>query len=167
MCFVFSRYLVAFSMIWYLNQRVILLPPRFGELQFGGYLKSGECLFLRWVFEDQSYLKHKLAFLLVPQQSLNACSISCLCIFHGNERVHLILYLCCLRWFPHWKNSFCPFHNDTCYINGCPSRCCSDGCSSNMLTSMVSCLPPHRCTGCICTGKLNINEIILSRLIWF
>nr|XP_009764231.1 PREDICTED: MATE efflux family protein 3, chloroplastic-like isoform X3 [Nicotiana sylvestris] len=38
---VISQYLVAFSMIWYLNQRVILLPPRFGELQFGGYLKSG------------------------------------------------------------------------------------------------------------------------------
>lgn len=39
----FSRYLVAFSMMWYLNQRVMILPPRFEELQFGGYLKSGEC----------------------------------------------------------------------------------------------------------------------------
>ncbi|CAN4107291.1 unnamed protein product [Withania somnifera] len=38
---VISQYLVAFSMMWYLNQRVIILPPRFEELQFGGYLKSG------------------------------------------------------------------------------------------------------------------------------
>ncbi|KAG5624705.1 hypothetical protein H5410_009923 [Solanum commersonii] len=34
-------YLVAFSMMWYLNQRVMILPPRFEEMQFGGYLKSG------------------------------------------------------------------------------------------------------------------------------
>ncbi|KAM3376738.1 protein DETOXIFICATION 45, chloroplastic isoform X1 [Capsicum galapagoense] len=38
---VISQYTVAFSMIWYLNQRVMILPPRFEELQFGGYLKSG------------------------------------------------------------------------------------------------------------------------------
>lgn len=38
---VISQYLVAFSMMWYLNQRVLILPPRFEELQFGGYLKSG------------------------------------------------------------------------------------------------------------------------------
>ncbi|XP_004231084.1 protein DETOXIFICATION 45, chloroplastic [Solanum lycopersicum] len=38
---VISQYLVAFSMMWYLNQRVMILPPRFEELQFGGYLKSG------------------------------------------------------------------------------------------------------------------------------
>ncbi|XP_060168711.1 protein DETOXIFICATION 45, chloroplastic-like isoform X3 [Lycium barbarum] len=38
---VISQYLVAFSMMWYLNRRVKILPPRFEELQFGGYLKSG------------------------------------------------------------------------------------------------------------------------------
>lgn len=38
---VISQYLVAFSMLWYLNQRVMILPPRFAELQFGVYLKSG------------------------------------------------------------------------------------------------------------------------------
>ncbi|XP_055815450.1 protein DETOXIFICATION 45, chloroplastic isoform X2 [Solanum dulcamara] len=38
---VISQYLVAFSMMWCLNQRVMILPPRFEELQFGGYLKSG------------------------------------------------------------------------------------------------------------------------------
>ncbi|TMX05649.1 hypothetical protein EJD97_012130 [Solanum chilense] len=38
---VISQYLVAFSMMWYLNQRVMILPPRFEELQFGCYLKSG------------------------------------------------------------------------------------------------------------------------------
>ncbi|PKI33118.1 hypothetical protein CRG98_046493 [Punica granatum] len=38
---VISQYIVAFLMIWYLNKRVILLPPKMGALQFGGYLKSG------------------------------------------------------------------------------------------------------------------------------
>lgn len=60
----FSRYLVAFSMMWYLNQRVMILPPRFEELQFGGYLKSGEWLFLRCVFQDSSYLINKLTSVL-------------------------------------------------------------------------------------------------------
>lgn len=32
-------------MIWYLNKRAVLLPPKMGSLQFGGYLKSGKCLF--------------------------------------------------------------------------------------------------------------------------
>lgn len=36
------RYIVTFAMIYYLNKRVVLLPPKFGELQFGSYLKSGE-----------------------------------------------------------------------------------------------------------------------------
>ncbi|KZV37885.1 MATE efflux family protein 3, chloroplastic [Dorcoceras hygrometricum] len=38
---VISQYLVAFSMIWNLNKRAVLLPPKLGELQFGDYLKSG------------------------------------------------------------------------------------------------------------------------------
>ncbi|KAF8013189.1 hypothetical protein BT93_I1156 [Corymbia citriodora subsp. variegata] len=38
---VVSQYLVALLMIWYLNKRVILLPPKMGALQFGGYIKSG------------------------------------------------------------------------------------------------------------------------------
>ncbi|XVF68044.1 hypothetical protein PTKIN_Ptkin10aG0171500 [Pterospermum kingtungense] len=38
---VLSQYIVAFLMIWYLNKRVVLLPPKMGELQFGSYLKSG------------------------------------------------------------------------------------------------------------------------------
>lgn len=29
-------------MIWYLNKKVILLPPKMGTLQFGDYIKSGE-----------------------------------------------------------------------------------------------------------------------------
>jgi len=37
-----SRYLVTFLMVWQLNKRVILLPPKVGELQFGVYMKSGE-----------------------------------------------------------------------------------------------------------------------------
>ncbi|KAK4775192.1 hypothetical protein SAY86_010127 [Trapa natans] len=38
---VISQYLVAILMIWHLNKRVILLPPKMGALQFGGYIKSG------------------------------------------------------------------------------------------------------------------------------
>ncbi|KAL3514945.1 hypothetical protein ACH5RR_021847 [Cinchona calisaya] len=38
---IMSQYMVTFAMIYYLNKRVVLLPPKFGELQFGGYLKSG------------------------------------------------------------------------------------------------------------------------------
>lgn len=80
----FSRYLVAFSMMWYLNQRVMILPPRFEELQFGGYLKSGEWLFLRCVFQDSFYLINKLTSVLVPQQSLDVYCISYLYTFHDS-----------------------------------------------------------------------------------
>ncbi|CAA0837033.1 MATE efflux family protein 3- chloroplastic [Striga hermonthica] len=38
---VVSQYIVAFLMIWHLNKRTVLLPPKLGELQFGDYLKSG------------------------------------------------------------------------------------------------------------------------------
>ncbi|XP_021611284.1 protein DETOXIFICATION 45, chloroplastic isoform X2 [Manihot esculenta] len=38
---VVSQYIVAFLMIWNLNKRVVLLPPKMGSLQFGVYLKSG------------------------------------------------------------------------------------------------------------------------------
>ncbi|CAK7329369.1 unnamed protein product [Dovyalis caffra] len=38
---VVSQYLVTFLMIWQLNKRVVLLPPKIGELQFGVYMKSG------------------------------------------------------------------------------------------------------------------------------
>ncbi|KAJ9189441.1 hypothetical protein P3X46_000734 [Hevea brasiliensis] len=38
---VISQYIVTFLMIWDLNKRVILLPPKMGALQFGVYLKSG------------------------------------------------------------------------------------------------------------------------------
>ncbi|XP_057966347.1 protein DETOXIFICATION 45, chloroplastic [Malania oleifera] len=38
---VVSQYVVTFLMIWYLNKRAVLLPPKMAELQFGGYIKSG------------------------------------------------------------------------------------------------------------------------------
>ncbi|VFQ91603.1 unnamed protein product [Cuscuta campestris] len=38
---VLSQYLVSFSMLWCLNKRAVLLPPKLGGLQFVGYLKSG------------------------------------------------------------------------------------------------------------------------------
>ena len=39
LCF---RYIVTFLMIWHLNKRAVLLPPKMGTLQFGDYIKSGE-----------------------------------------------------------------------------------------------------------------------------
>ncbi|KAJ0076605.1 hypothetical protein Patl1_35704 [Pistacia atlantica] len=38
---VMSQYIVAAAMIWYLNKKVVLLPPKMGALKFGGYIKSG------------------------------------------------------------------------------------------------------------------------------
>ncbi|XP_030942573.1 protein DETOXIFICATION 45, chloroplastic-like isoform X3 [Quercus lobata] len=38
---VLSQYIVTFLLIWHLNNRAVLLPPKLGSLQFGGYLKSG------------------------------------------------------------------------------------------------------------------------------
>ncbi|XP_021285516.1 protein DETOXIFICATION 45, chloroplastic [Herrania umbratica] len=38
---VLSQYIVSFLMIRYLNKRVVLMPPKMGELQFGTYIKSG------------------------------------------------------------------------------------------------------------------------------
>ncbi|XP_074350345.1 protein DETOXIFICATION 45, chloroplastic-like isoform X2 [Apium graveolens] len=38
---VVSQYLVTCLMIWNLNKRAVLLPPKLGSLQFSGYLKSG------------------------------------------------------------------------------------------------------------------------------
>ncbi|KDP42017.1 hypothetical protein JCGZ_03080 [Jatropha curcas] len=38
---VISQYIITFLMIWHLNKRVILLPPKMRALQFGVYLKSG------------------------------------------------------------------------------------------------------------------------------
>lgn len=45
------RYIVTVSMIWHLSKRAVLLPPKFENLQFGGYIKSGEsssALLLLW-----------------------------------------------------------------------------------------------------------------------
>ncbi|XP_028778809.1 protein DETOXIFICATION 45, chloroplastic isoform X2 [Neltuma alba] len=38
---VLSQYIVTLLMIWCLNKRAVLLPPKMGALQFGGYIKSG------------------------------------------------------------------------------------------------------------------------------
>lgn len=35
-------------MIWCLNKRAELLPPKMGDLQFGSYIKSGEDLSLSY-----------------------------------------------------------------------------------------------------------------------
>ncbi|KAK7299793.1 hypothetical protein RJT34_10621 [Clitoria ternatea] len=38
---VLSQYIGTLLMIWYLNKRTELLPPKMGDLQFGSYIKSG------------------------------------------------------------------------------------------------------------------------------
>ncbi|KAH9694406.1 protein DETOXIFICATION 45 [Citrus sinensis] len=38
---VVSQYIVAVTMIWFLNKKVVLMPPKMGALQFGDYVKSG------------------------------------------------------------------------------------------------------------------------------
>lgn len=38
---VISQYVVASLLVWCLSRRVILLPPKLRDLQFGGYVKSG------------------------------------------------------------------------------------------------------------------------------
>lgn len=38
---VVSQYIVTCLMLWHLSKRAVLLPPKLGSLQFGGYLKSG------------------------------------------------------------------------------------------------------------------------------
>ncbi|XP_057440810.1 protein DETOXIFICATION 45, chloroplastic isoform X2 [Lotus japonicus] len=38
---VLSQYIGALLMIWNLNNRAVLLPPKLGSLQFGSYIKSG------------------------------------------------------------------------------------------------------------------------------
>ncbi|KAI4297853.1 hypothetical protein L6164_037716 [Bauhinia variegata] len=38
---VLSQYIVTLLMMWYLNKRAVLLPPKMGSLQFGSYMKSG------------------------------------------------------------------------------------------------------------------------------
>ncbi|KAJ9550202.1 hypothetical protein OSB04_014247, partial [Centaurea solstitialis] len=46
---VISQYMITFLLIWKLNKRAVLLPPRLGALQFGGYMKSGGFLLGRTV----------------------------------------------------------------------------------------------------------------------
>uniref|UniRef100_A0A7N0T0M9 Protein DETOXIFICATION n=1 Tax=Kalanchoe fedtschenkoi TaxID=63787 RepID=A0A7N0T0M9_KALFE len=38
---VISQYIIMFLLIWQLNKKAVLLPPKLGALAFGGYLKSG------------------------------------------------------------------------------------------------------------------------------
>ncbi|WVY91989.1 hypothetical protein V8G54_037503 [Vigna mungo] len=48
---VISQYIGTILMIWCLNERAELLPPRMGNLQFGSYIKSGEDLSLSCCFD--------------------------------------------------------------------------------------------------------------------
>ncbi|XP_065621858.1 uncharacterized protein LOC111993424 [Quercus suber] len=92
---VLSQYIVTFLLIWHLNKRAVLLPPKLGSLQFGGYLKSGG-------------------------------------FFLGR--------------------TLCSYYHDMGDINGCLSRSSCYGCTSDMYSSMVGCIPPYGCTGCSWSG---------------
>lgn len=36
------RYICTFLLIWSLSKRAVILPPKIEELEFGGYIKSGQ-----------------------------------------------------------------------------------------------------------------------------
>lgn len=38
-------------MIWFLNKKVVLMPPKMGALQFGDYVKSGIFFYLAFFFK--------------------------------------------------------------------------------------------------------------------
>lgn len=73
------RYIVTVSMIWHLSKRAVLLPPKLKNLQFGGYIKSGESssvILLLWfkfscmhltvlVFALSSVLVFSLSFIVI------------------------------------------------------------------------------------------------------
>lgn len=65
----YLRYIGTLLMIWFLNKRAELLPPKMRDLQFGGYIKSGEELYISWWFLFSCYV------LLKPE--LNECVCSC------------------------------------------------------------------------------------------
>ncbi|CAL0318562.1 unnamed protein product [Lupinus luteus] len=46
---IISQYMGTFLLIWHLNKRAELLPPKMRDLQFGGYIKSGGFLLGRTV----------------------------------------------------------------------------------------------------------------------
>uniref|UniRef100_R7W2J2 Protein DETOXIFICATION n=1 Tax=Aegilops tauschii TaxID=37682 RepID=R7W2J2_AEGTA len=41
-----SQYIIAILLMWSLSKRAVLLPPKMDQLEFGGYLKSGESMIL-------------------------------------------------------------------------------------------------------------------------
>lgn len=73
------RYIVTVLMMWHLSKKTTLQLPKLKNLQFGGYLKSGDCLFTKSMFVVWISL-------LVSWQSFHNGTVSssiCLCYSGG------------------------------------------------------------------------------------
>lgn len=150
------RYIVAFLMIWYLNERVVLLPPKMGQLQFGSYVKSGK--FLLSCYSYPSFWKTNL--IMRSCDSLLEAKSAVLSIFVFFFSFHFLSkswtcfsYKGSYRWLCSWKDSCCADDDDTGDLNGSSPRFCSYGCTSDMHASMAGCISSYRCTCCIWSGK--------------
>uniref|UniRef100_A0A453QED2 Polysaccharide biosynthesis protein C-terminal domain-containing protein n=1 Tax=Aegilops tauschii subsp. strangulata TaxID=200361 RepID=A0A453QED2_AEGTS len=71
-----SQYIIAILLMWSLSKRAVLLPPKMDQLEFGGYLKSGESMILlvHWSVVDSwcRLLKKFFRYVSVGLQSV-AC----------------------------------------------------------------------------------------------
>lgn len=51
------------------------------------------------------------------------------------------------RWFSYWADPCCSCYDDNWNFDGCSSRPCGNGCSPDMLPSMVGSSAAYRCIG--------------------
>lgn len=169
--FLCIRYIVTVSMIWHLNKRAVLLPPKLKNLQFGGYIKSGESsseILLGWFKFSCMHLTVPLVLChtlwlwsSIAHYDYGFRMLALHLIYKYWQELFAILFgqgctffhvTCFCRWVSSRENSCCSCNNDTRDFNGRPSRSSSYGCSPNMLTSVVGCISSHRCTSSIWSG---------------
>lgn len=67
-------------MIWFLNKRAILLPPKVGSLQFGGYIKSGKFLFFFFKLLP-SHISENICLFFQCSASIICLTINAIIIF--------------------------------------------------------------------------------------
>ncbi|KAK0580929.1 hypothetical protein LWI29_007817 [Acer saccharum] len=74
---VVSQYVIAIIMVWHLNKKVVLLPPKMGSLQFGDYIKSGGFLMGRTL---AVLMTMTLGTSMVARQGSNAMAAHQICM---------------------------------------------------------------------------------------
>ncbi|KAL5788978.1 hypothetical protein ACOSP7_005927 [Xanthoceras sorbifolium] len=74
---VLSQYIIAVLLIWHLNKKVVLLPPKMASLQFGDYIKSGGFLLGRTL---AVLLTMTLATSMVARQGSDAMAAHQICM---------------------------------------------------------------------------------------